>query len=560
MEYYKVGIYSNKGNVLKQACISTMAPSNWTTNVLNANGGRLSFIKDGFTFEDAEYDIEAEAELITLNPGTYYLDYKTTNSKIKAYIFPASPQQKDKKRTTEEILDTKDDEKKNILKRGNKFTITKKGTYNLRFKGKSGTVSNICIKDDKNSDFVETDYKTTEKQGSQVVIDLTKIKYIEMEGQIFNVPEYEVTKERPYSIFKTDRWSTGLTNILSVDTKLSMIYDGNTLKCNSQKIIDIDANIDKYLDIFDNVNAVITKLIITDSKGQRIDIILQKTNKITISKNNNSPIIVTDSDNLPYDLSASFREIANDEVQVEIFNAKNPIKLSRDLDITNTSIKIFGADNLNAYCQDHTQITSYDPITPNVYNVNVITGEIKFNKDIKEKYKYFLIQYNAYDDFTYIYTNWEREIFYTESAQSLYLEKTIRNNDGNLIVYGIPYDSNFNLKMLYRISDPNMINSIDMFSQIYNILDEDKYTLNTVGKLTIDSELRKKYKMLIIDYLKDKSYCINEKEDYYEIDISSEEEQFKIMYDSKDGNTTETYKALNFATPEKGDFIVLEKA
>ena len=123
MENYKVGIYSNGGNTVKFASISTEAPSNWITNIFNANGGRIKWIKNGFQIDEADYDIEVEAENIQLKAGTYWFDYKTTNPNIKAYVFKSTRKFTDEKRTLEEINATKIDELKNILEEDKSFTL-----------------------------------------------------------------------------------------------------------------------------------------------------------------------------------------------------------------------------------------------------------------------------------------------------------------------------------------------------------------------------------------------------------------------------------------------------
>ena len=46
--------------------------------------------------------------------------------------------------------------------------------------------------------------------------------------------------------------------------------------------------------------------------------------------------------------------------------------------------------------------------------------------------------------------------------------------------------------------------------------------------------------------IRDSSYTVNETEDYYEVEISTNEVKSTIVYDSKDGKITEPYRQLTF--------------
>jgi hypothetical protein len=197
-------------------------------------------------------------------------------------------------------------------------------------------------------------------------------------------------------------------------------------------------------------------------------------------------------------------------------------------------------------------------ISPNLYIVNTKNNTINLDKDTKQKYKYILVEYNHCDNFTYSFTNYVREIFDLENENSLFLEHPVCNVLGSVIVYGIPYNTEFHEDLIYRIQDKKAINSIDMCAKIYEELFEDSYSVSSVGRVSFENEIRDKYKYLIIDYIKDRSYAINEEDKYYEIDIATSEEKVKIIYDSTEDDIINIYKKLDLDIV-KDNFIVLRK-
>ena len=77
----------------------------------------------------------------------------------------------------------------------------------------------------------------------------------------------------------------------------------------------------------------------------------------------------------------------------------------------------------------------------------------------------------------------------------------------------------------------------------------------------MDTDIREKYSFLIIEYLKEGSYCINERDDSYEVDIASSGDGTVIAYDGNEYDVTESFRALNISIDKaaKDNFIVLHK-
>ena len=554
MENYKVGIYSNGGNTVKFASISTEAPSNWITNIFNANGGRIKWIKNGFQIDEADYDIEVEAENIQLKAGTYWFDYKTTNPNIKAYVFKSTRKFTDEKRTLEEINATKIDELKNILEEDKSFTLDEDHAINSRLKGKSGTVKNICIKKNKKDEFVETKYGSVYRDPSRITFDLTKIKEIKIKAIVESVPPQDLDKPWVYHIFKRgedivpmssmisneERYYvfTTSTGKLTVDGRpLATLLNGNTLSA------------------FFNVKARILELIIVTKSGEEVNVLLQKTFRKVISGEITSPILVTMNNDEPLDLSSSYRKSIKTEIRTEKFHAYNPIKLEYDVVLPDQKIKIYGVKRNS----DNKELIDYRPSSEEIMH-----RAIRIPSEIKLKYYWIFVEYNAIVETKYIFTPWEREVFDLEKDGKIYLTKQPLKGFGNVIVYGIRSKDLVNEDLLYHIPSDNIVNSIDLCCSEYSIIPESQYKITSLNKLVPDTEAIQEFKYLIIDYLKLHSYAINNKIDYWEIEISSTANDYKIIYDSKDGLVTSAFQVLSVPEIkiendiEEDDFIVLE--
>ena len=271
MENFKIGIYSNGGNTVRYAAVSTEAPSNWITNVRSANGGRIRWIKNGFIIEEAEYDIEAEAENIQLEAGTYYFDYKTDNPDMKAYVFESYLHNTGVKRSTKEIVDTSVDEEKNILREDGSFLLTEDHAVNIRFKAKWGKVTEICVKTIKQSGFVETDYNTTVRPPSRLVFDLRKIKKIRLTGTVNSAPDYNL--ENYYLVQRGTREIRLNTEIRpGEENTFEFIADTSELFLNGEPYRTL-LSADNILSMFYNVDADIRELTVTTASGEEVNII-----------------------------------------------------------------------------------------------------------------------------------------------------------------------------------------------------------------------------------------------------------------------------------------------
>ena len=573
MDRYWIGIYSNSGNFVKFASVKTEAPSNWISNVSNAGGGRIQWIRDGFTIDEAEYDIEVEAIDVPMKAGRYWFDYETTNPDIKAYIYETYRKQTDTKRPREEIEETMVDEVKNILNEDKSFILTEDHNINVKFKGKWGTVTNICIKNDKRAGFIETEYGTTTRPGSRLAFDLNKIKKIRLGGIIYSIPTVDVGEARTYSIFRRGDLNIALQDPLQLNKEflLEFTTDTNIVTLDGEAYLALNDPAD-ILYMFDNVTADITEFIVTLADGEEINILLQKTIKLTVSNTIQSPILVIGENGEPFDLSSSYRKLATIEPQLELFNTYNKILLQYVPYIGNAEIKLYGipystyvdeegmrrttiVDKTANRIEDMATVYTEIPYTPDP--ALLLKRIIKIPTDIKNQYQYIAVAYNGIIDYRYIFTNWEREIYNLEEDPRVHLLATPMNTKTDLIIYGIADSDLFNEDLLYYIQDDDYETSIDIPAYAYDIIDPSQYRINNLNKVILDTE--KEYKYLIIDYLKKDSYAINEKSSYYQVDIATNQIKLDISYDAReDGMTTQTYKVLSVGDISNGDFVALE--
>lgn len=171
---YRIGFYSNKDNVIHNISIKQGVAKNWNTSIKNTRGGRISFFDNGFKFENCEYDAEIEQQNIKLTKGTYYLDFESENINSEFNI--------DCSVFSMQILDDHnekyfEDNTKNLLnKEDNTIKIIEDTIVNLKFKGTNGKISNICIKDDPDSGYVETEDDAVHIEGSYMTIFLSSLK------------------------------------------------------------------------------------------------------------------------------------------------------------------------------------------------------------------------------------------------------------------------------------------------------------------------------------------------------------------------------------------------
>lgn len=610
---YKVGFYSSAGNVIKTALIYSTTPTNWTHNIWNGNGGRINWIDNGFEIEECEYPCDVECQNMHLAAGKYYIDFETTNPDIEFYAFLTSKKVKlgyenyrgamrymsedasvlvtttHKDADGKEYLVTEnkmfseiynpefDDisnnrwikesrwiEDINIAQKdseGNYYIeLAEDGDIDFRFRSTHGKVTNIAVKLNKDDKYVETGFEEEgERASSYILCDLAIVKKLDIDFTITTVIEdTHFLAENGEIVYKME----DLALEPGIPYTITINADERIFEINHDKKYQLSKDED-ILKLFYNVDGIITRMIVTNADGIETDVLHQKTFKTLLSKEINSPILCIDNNNMPLDLSACFREVCSESSCVEIFNKYNPIKLSKPL-IFNKNIKVAGANtsSINTHASSIDEAAEeYTVLDKNEYEVDYENNTIKIPFKIKNKYKYIIIEYNHCDTYRYEFTNYERQLADLAIKGNIYLENKICDVVNAITIYGVPKDAIFREELFYRVPNKASLNSIDYCVNVYDELAGNEYEVLPTGRLVLDSDIRNKYKYLIIEYLKDRSYCVNERDSEYEIDIAGTEEGIKLCYDADEYDVTNSYSGISFNIDDaiENNFIILRK-
>ena len=565
-EYY-VGFYSNAGNIIKSIDFQTGAPINWHTSIKNTLGGRIEYFKNGFKLENCEKDAEIEQQTIYLKRGKYFLNYKKEPVNglydINAYVFSAEPKAK-----KDEYFE---DEKKNILDKKNRINAKKEGYYILKFEGRNGQVSEIDIAYDKDSFYIETEEEPRSEEGSYIKVKLDEIAKIEIDAEIYSFPEADDYEEAEsiykYAIAKTSQTSVHKED-LAVEKNELYTYTFKTSdnlfraynpisKTNAAYLIKFDEGDKNTITLFFNVNARISRFIITKTDGTVINVMIQQEQQAYVPGEVKGPIIVTDLNEKTLDISAAYREVAIPKKTFEIFKTDDESMTLKSFPVTGNT-EVYGIpkeaiiDPQGETIEEYA--TTYRKIDLSKYEVN--KKHVKVNTRELKKYKYIVVEYDGMSDKTYYFTNSEREIF--EPAKVLPLEHEMNDKMQSVFVYGCT--GKIDEANLYSIPSEAMRNSIDLCCDDYDILDETSFEKRTENnEIVIPEEVKDSYDWFIVDYLKNNSYAINYdvKKNQYCLDIVTDN-SFIVTYDMDEDSNTES-KIITEYNPEVNQYIILAR-
>lgn len=524
---YKIAFYSQYGNTIKSIQVSSGLPVGWTPNSISTVGGRLYYYDNTIQFENCTYEAETETDYIELKAGTYYLKYTVTGD-IKAYIFDSSSEKLEEKEKT-------------LLKDG-KIVLDKDSKISVKFRGKNGTVSNIFLQEYENGKYIPSSGAGSYQDGSYLIFDLENISKIELTIKITELPVSDTLK---YYYFKY-----GDREFLPEDFPLNKFVDVVFIK--DDMIIKYDnnaINLGKYtsktLNMFYNVNGIISKLLITNIKGKTNNILNISEFVAHVTNELETPILCVNNDNEPLDLSSSYREIIIDNTQIDMFNKYCIMKLSKQLNVYDLeNIEVVGikdsceinpdASTFKNFIISDTGFTYIDFNYKN--NIDIKNNSLIIPEFIRSQYKYIAIKYSTADNFFYRFTNWSREYF-DNSNLNLQLAHSILDTFNNIVLYGTNNQPNENT--FFRVRDGKEITDIKMTVSNYDVLDNSAYEVDYIKNRIILNSL--KYKYYIIEYLKSDSYCINDLKfnkllnkdvsNLYEVKVSSNQENIKILYD-----------------------------
>ena len=244
----------------------------------------------------------------------------------------------------------------------------------------------------------------------------------------------------------------------------------------------------------------------------------------------------------------------------QLKNLNNKITIFKNITAVITSMILIknSGEEINVNLQD--EYKRY--VNANITGPIIVLDQYENPLDLSSSYR--LCHYKDYSK--YIFTNQEREYF--QSAKKLVLENKILNKDDTVRIFGIPKTATYDLDKIYDVHEDN-INSIDLMTDRYDLLfEKDVLLVDKIKNIIfLKPEQVEKYSLIIVDYLKANSYCINYhyNKHVYEVDISSTTKDNKMLYDSKvllggekDITQTREYKITDINGNTNG-YIVIRK-
>lgn len=409
---FSIGYYSNAGNILKESVIATATPDKWIVNMYNTDGGYVKFFKSGFSLKGCKNNAEFEQIKIPLKATTYYLKcvIEPVDGKcdIVPYVFKHG--------------DTRiDNKEKNLLGERNAFVLTEPCEINLKFVGKWGSVKNILISENQNDQYAPTEGDENIIEGSYIEFNAKEIDMIKWTGIIYDwndlSPDQMLDKKNESFIISNGVESFKVSDTpVRKDREYSYSYDVNNYQfkiyegANSVKEF---KNKSDVITIFKNMDALISKLSIIKD-GVEIDLVTDSVNKKYVPVDITSPIIALDSENVPLDLSSSYRYINKDgykkyiftNVEREIFEPETQLVLNSLPSTQLGSVKIYGilknaeVDPDRFYEIEHESIDKIDCYTPHYEQLfNDKIRQIDYNKgniyleNLNDKYESIIVDY-----------------------------------------------------------------------------------------------------------------------------------------------------------------------
>lgn len=361
---FKIGYYSNAGNIINSISIASEIPDGWIVNMSNTNGGYVKFSSNQFALTNCSDKAEIEQVRVKLKGGNankkYYLkcNYESIDNRndIRAFVFMSDDNR---------VVDSE----KNILDKNNSFSVKNDCEVNIKFVGTIGIVKEIQITDSEDDFYVGTDYEQTEIKRSLIKIKTNDLEKIEWSGIIHSIPKDrdDGTKEKfgivrdSKKIFYPDECGVEIGEEFYYDYSIvlnSSIQKSILTSKYNNKVNNIELDIIDLVTIFENVDATIDRLVLYKKDGSIVDIIEQNTKKQYVPASIKSPIIVTTEDGEPLDLSASYRIVKEKDsikyvftnIEREIFEPKNRIKLTNKPSDKMDTVIVYGVlKNSNIY-------------------------------------------------------------------------------------------------------------------------------------------------------------------------------------------------------------------
>ena len=417
---FYIGVYSNAGNVVQDMHIYDSRPHVWSTNIANTNGGRIAFSQNGFRVENAENAIEVIHENIPLRKGRYFLDYDILpvngRKRVEVYLFPS----------TEPKIKAHE---KNLLQTdaslGNKpyLNVEKDMRVTALFEVYSGEVSHVALKSDPKQEFVPTDGETSGRAGSFLQANLNNLSLLKWSGTIEKVPYAPLDEAPRYCVLA---YGSRRLTLEAAAIQVGFRYEFELRRRGgiwSFTITDSGRQVhyssypagEPFARIFENVSGTIDQVAVIDSKGHEKNVMYQRTVRKFVPVAIESPVIITDDDGIPFDISASYRRLPDGRFfftnwERDVFEPSRTLQLEKELRGSTDIIlyglrdkgnmdKLYDVPSESGVNSIDAVTGEYDCITSDNYNI-VRDNQIVLADELdKSQYKAFIVDYMKNDSY-----------------------------------------------------------------------------------------------------------------------------------------------------------------
>lgn len=437
-----IGFYSAKNNRILDLNVYSKIPKQWTVNMANTQGGRISFTPHTIYLERCINNAEWLQEVPGLEPGKYYLNYHlSTDSDIKAYVYPVSD------------LRTKDKEK-NILNDDSTFIVTKTGNYVIKFAGKKGILSQVSLTDSCYSNYIATSDEPISFEGSYITLNMNNIIQFTVHFKLY--AKSPLLNYESYIVSNLVETMSGIT--LRDNQEYTLTYDKatQTVKLFSNDgalLFNMHLELTMQLYLFKNMETRIDLFEIVNQNNEIIDLLTEHTGLNNIPNTLLSPIIVTGLDGMPYDLSASYRILPVGKEHTyyftnyerEIFPATSILMLESTPKSVPNAISVYGI-----------------PVTAQINKAALYQGTLENPNDLSA----YCNQYVLLDNIDYHY----------EDNKTIYIDATILPNYQQFVVDYLKSDS-YAINYNFKIQCYEVDTSADEYNILYNAANT--YTLQS---------------------------------------------------------------------------------
>lgn len=281
---HHVGIYSERDNIFYKMSIDGKSALLWQTNMQATENGRITFKDNEVRFSNCKFPAELVQDDIMLTKGEYYINYEGEGADVYVYD------------TRSPFIKLED---KNMIRDNGLVVLEDDATVAVHISSKHGNIKNIRLSSIPNAPYIETYLNPTVKDASYFKVDLKDIKAIEI--------RFNILREC-FATLLTDELQSYERGFIEGDHKL-LYENGVFYLYYKDQYIDEITSYGDVIYLLKGVEAFIYILTITTKDGKVIDWFDKKDRDNWIKPSLNSPILATNENNQPLDLSASFRKI-----------------------------------------------------------------------------------------------------------------------------------------------------------------------------------------------------------------------------------------------------------